>query len=361
MDDCRKDDYYELRNIYDSLSFPIVSFNGDLDVIHLNRSALERSEFQSFKEAIRQKCHTLLYRRDTRCPGCPLTSVETPLQQPLEKVITANEYGTTRLLQLRILPIPEEPARFIEIIEDITRKREIEEEAVRKENLAALGTMISGIAHELNNPLTGIGLTLQNLTANLSTMNPDEILKRLNLMHKDMSRAARIVSDILSFTSSNKGKFSQSDIVQVIHRAEANTRRLFPVQAKRIEWQFEGDDSSILPIHPEKIERLFINLFKNSLQAFDYSPGIIRVEIKKTARWTHILIEDNAGGINAENINRIFNPFYTEGNDGSGTGLGLTICHSIVKEHNGRIRVRSFDGITRFHISLPAAPSGEAS
>jgi signal transduction histidine kinase len=274
-------------------------------------------------------------------------------------IISSVENGEEKLLRILIHRPSAAHPYFVESIEDITLHRQRSEEEARKENLAALGTMISGIAHELNNPLTGIGLTLQNLTANLSTMDRDEILVRLNHLHKDMNRASRIISDILSFATPSKPKFSTGDLTQVIHRAWGNVNRLYPLLSKRVEWRYEGPESEIININQEKIERLFINLFKNSLQAFDYASGTILVSMTESDASVHIVIEDNAGGIPREHLNRIFLPFYSTGRDGRGSGLGLTICHQIIKEHNGRIRAGSSDGKTRFYISLPAGISAK--
>ncbi|WP_026053639.1 sensor histidine kinase, partial [Leptospira santarosai] len=94
-------------------------------------------------------------------------------------------------------------------------------------------------------------------------------------------------------------------------------------------------------------------LFKNSLQAFDYGEGKIRVEVRKTRNMVHIIVEDNAGGIPDNLIDKIFSPFFTKNKTGIGTGLGLSICHSIVREHSGELSVKSFEKKTRFRVSLP--------
>ncbi|MBI3396273.1 MAG: HAMP domain-containing histidine kinase, partial [Spirochaetia bacterium] len=108
--------------------------------------------------------------------------------------------------------------------------------------------------------------------------------------------------------------------------------------------------------NPEKIERLLVNLFKNSLAALDYKPGFIKVSARRVRRWVHFTVEDNAGGIPPVELKKIFHPFYTTSQDGRGSGLGLSISHSIVKQHGGRIRVRSSGGRTRFYVSLPVDP-----
>ena len=130
--------------------------------------------------------------------------------------------------------------------------------------------------------------------------------------------------------------------------------RLYPVLSRRIRWSLNSaDETVIFYFNQEKIERLLINLFRNSLQAYDYSPGEIRVEVRTSARYVHMIVEDDAGGIPQDQIRRIFVPFYSRSADGRGTGLGLSISLGIVREHNGRLSVRTNDRTTRFFVSLP--------
>jgi len=351
--------FREIRNILDSIIFPVIAVDGDFKVRRLNKAALDRSSISDFKEALGQPCYQVLYSRNSTCPYCPY-SAENGDQKDgttIEKIIheqSKTDNGVEeKTLRLLFHKMDSDRMIFLETIEDITLQRELHEEAVRMERLAAIGTMISGIAHELNNPLTGIGLTLQNLKANINTMTGDEILKRLNLLSKDLDRASRVVTDILTFSRPGEIKLAPGDIVQVIKRAIANIKRLYPVLSRRVEWIFEGENEVITGINPEKLERVFINLFKNSLQAFDYNRGSIKLDIKKTIKWIHIIIEDDAGGIPEDAVNRVFHPFFTKSVDSSGTGLGLSICHSIIAEHRGKIRLRSIGNQTKFYISLP--------
>ncbi len=221
------------------------------------------------------------------------------------------------------------------------------------EKLAAIGTMISGVAHELNNPLTGMELNLQNLVANVPTMDVQEVSRRLLIIRKDLTRAARVVNDILSFARTEKLQLTRGDMYNVVQRARENITRLYPVLSRKVEWRINTPVERVFYFNPAKMERLFINLFKNSIQAMDYGRGYIRVDLSKEGDSFHILVEDDAGGIPEQNLGEIFNPFYTNSRDGKGTGLGLSICHSIVDEHNGTISVDSREGRTRFKLTLP--------
>lgn len=323
---------------------------------------------ERYKEAIGQSCYRLIHDRDSICPFCPLdnewkvattpertSDEDRPIDSPSEeKIIHRPSDQGERTLKLDFIQGQTVRVRLVEIVEDITAQREQQEESLRMENLASLGTMISGIAHELNNPLTGMGLTLQNLEANLTTMDSREVLHRLQILQKDLRQAARIVSDILGLARPGNLRRNRADLLRVVQRAKANTVRLYPVLSRQIRWVIRSpDETMIFYFNPEKIERMLVNLFRNSLQAYDYSPGEIRVDMRRSQRYVHIIIEDDAGGIPDDQIRRIFVPFYTRSADGRGTGLGLSISLGIVREHNGRLRVRTIGKSTRFLVSLP--------
>ncbi|MDH5655881.1 MAG: ATP-binding protein [Spirochaetia bacterium] len=356
----KHDSFGELREILDSLIFPVIAVNTEFQVMRLNRAALERSSINQFQKAIGEPCYSVLYSRNSICPYCPIQENPAhPEENSIEKIIQEKvKSGEEKTLRLLFHKIDSKNFSFLETIEDITSQRELQEEAVRFERLAAIGTMVSGIAHELNNPLTGMGLTLQNLKANISTMSQDEINKRMNLLNKDLDRASRVVDDILTFSRPGELKLSPGDVVQVIKRAIANIQRLYPVLSRRVNWELTGEAEIITDINSEKLERVFINLFKNALHAFDYNEGTIMVDIKKTEKWTHIIIEDNAGGIPGNLLNKIFHPFFTNSQNKKGTGLGLTLCHSIITEHKGKIRARSLENHTKFYLSLPLMSAG---
>lgn len=351
------------RELLDSLPLPIFSIDSEYRISSVNRAGLEFAGFDEEKAApSKPLCHRTIYGREEICPYCPRRQDraeafgENVAIQKLIQVRTA----ARREASLRVTFTHTASGHLVEMLEDVTQERERQEETLRMENLAALGIMISGIAHELNNPLTGIGLNLQNLDANLASMDQNETRRRLGILRKDLNRASRIVSDVLSFSNPGRLRLTRAELLTVIERASATTRRLYPVLARQVEWRFP-EESVAFFFDPEKIERLFINLFRNSIQAFDYKPGYVTIEVRPARKHVHVIVEDNAGGIAPENLKRIFQPFFSNSANGRGTGLGLSICHSIVREHGGRIHVRSFEGRTRFYVSLPRHTSGDSS
>ncbi|TGL90174.1 sensor histidine kinase [Leptospira congkakensis] len=350
----------ELEAIYDVVQDPLVLIDSDFNIQRANLATILFAKNNKYDELLDRKCYEVLYQRTDICPYCPKINVKSKdknqtYSTPITREIFFRSEDKKQTLLLEFYPYPKQEDLFwmVEKISDVTKQREKEEESFRMRNLASLGILISGIAHELNNPLTGISLTLQNLKANWQNQPPEQIEKRLDMIKNDISRAAIIVSDIISFAKTDKVKVTLGDIVETINRAKDTVIRLYPHLSKNIVWRISCDYDYQFPFHPGKMERLFMNLFRNSLQAFDYRPGEISIELRKTKNWLHIIVEDNAGGIPDTIVQKIFDPFFTSNKSGTGTGLGLSICHSIVKEHDGNISVKSSEQKTRFTISFP--------
>lgn len=363
-----------LESILDGITEPILQISSDFNIAKANQTAIDFINL-SREELDTKKCYEAIYKRDEVCPYCPIQKTQEeidinlsfPIKQngkrnSISREILFKKKDRTQNLYLDFFPILNKDntiGSFVEKISDITSIKEKDEESLRMRNLASIGILVSGVAHELNNPLTGISLTLQNLQKSIKTSSVEFIEKRLEMMRTDLTKAALIVNEIISFAKSDKLKVSQGDICETIQKAYENAIRLYPVLSKNIVWELNFENNYFMPFNPFKIERVFLNLFRNSLQAFDYRSGKITVEVRKTKNMIHVIVEDNAGGMSSSVISKIFDPFFSNNKQSNGTGLGLSIVYSVIKEHNGNISVKSCDDITRFTISLPYG-SGEA-
>ncbi|WP_108927712.1 LIC_12097 family sensor histidine kinase [Leptospira johnsonii] len=354
----------ELQAILDGITEPLVLIDSGFRVRRVNKATLEFSSEPDFPSTLGRKCYEVLYNRSAVCPYCPMkdhhenesdfdAQFEGKGEIGREIFHVANDQKET--LYLDFFPIRKDGSivSIVEKISNITRIKEKEEENLRIRNLASLGIFISGVAHELNNPLTGMSLTLQNLMNNLSSMDPAFFRKRLEMIKEDLTRAAMIVLDVISFAKPDKLVTTTADIHETIMKAKDSVTWVYPVLSKNTEWEILSEPGMTFQFNPVKMERLFINLFKNSLQAYDYGEGKIKVEVRRTRNMMHIFVEDTAGGIPEDMLDKIFSPFFSKNKSGIGTGLGLSICHSIVREHSGELTVRSYDRRTRFKISLP--------
>lgn len=357
--------YKEIEQLLDVLPISIFAINQLFRIIRLNETALKLINSQNYKENIDELCYKKIHFRSDICPFCPLKEEWKQIDftnkkfQKIERIINKKDQNSEKIYKIVFILFPTGTIRIIEIIEDITKEIEKQEEIIRIENLATLGTMISGIAHEINNPLTGISLNLQNLIYNITSFTEiseekkKEILNRLKLIQKDLIKASYVVSDILSLSRPGIKEKHKLELQKIILKAKENILRIYPLLSNKIQWIIQDAKPIYLYGNPDKLERMFFNLFKNSIQAYDYKEGIINIRFKFSKNNVMLILYDEAGGIPKEIIKKIFVPFASTKYNTKGSGLGLSICYNIVREHQGKIKVKSFDGKTVFFILLP--------
>lgn len=234
------------------------------------------------------------------------------------------------------------------IIQDLSEIKRIRRELKEKENLALLGQMAAGMAHEIKNPLAGILTGLEFLHMQIDTEN-DIQRQSIELVIKEVKRLDRLVNDMTSFAKSKIKILSDVNIKDIIDRALELTKDKFAKKeinisthyAKSIK-QIEADEEQILEV--------LINLILNANQAIE-SDGEIRISVKQSPVNTEIAVTNNGPPIKQDIIEKIFTPFFTT--KSGGTGLGLSISYNIIKEHGGRLQVSNEDEGVVFKIILP--------
>lgn len=218
--------------------------------------------------------------------------------------------------------------------------------------MAAIGSLTSGIAHELNNPLNNIALTVETLTDDFADLSDDQKLQMLRQMYTQVERASLTVRDLLDFTREDTPAQIRVSVREIIE----STVKLIGNELNLNEIQLTMKFAEALPPitgNPSNLQQLFINLFINSIHAMP-DGGTLTVEALQDGGFVRVAVTDTGVGIPAENLERIFDPFFTTKEVGQGTGLGLCICQGIVKKHKGRITVESIVGKgTTFSVFLP--------
>ncbi|MFH1259825.1 MAG: ATP-binding protein [Elusimicrobiota bacterium] len=228
--------------------------------------------------------------------------------------------------------------------------KESQSRLIHAERLAAIGQLAAAVSHDLKNPLTGIQLAVVYLKKKLSAQ-PAEILNLLDSIGEEAEHANRIINDILIFSRPTLPVFKLVDLNRIIEESFSIAHLSGFIQGVKVVRNFY---SALPEINADssQLRRIFENLITNSCQAMS-GKGEIRIETKPGAEgMAEIIITDNGPGISPENINKIFNPFFTT--RAKGTGLGLTIVKGIIEMHQGAIRVESSPGEgASFVISLP--------
>lgn len=243
----------------------------------------------------------------------------------------------------------------LEIYRDVTTRRLVESKLLRTEKLAGLGQLVSGIAHELNNPLTSILGYSQLLLGRRLTM-PQQADARL--IHQEAERAAQIVKNLLLFVREARPERRAVNLNETVERT--TSLRNYELRVENIELtQDLGQELPPVMADPAQLQQVFLNLLINAEQAIRQGrgEGTIRVRTRKSAAGRVIFeISDSGPGIPQEIIPQIFDPFFSTKPFGTGTGLGLSITSGIVKEHGGEISVQSQLGHgAKFIVELPAA------
>ena len=238
---------------------------------------------------------------------------------------------------------------------DVTDLKRLEEQLIQAEKLAAMGQMLAGVAHELNNPLTAILGVTELLREREGTDDPTK--RQLELTHRQARRAARIVQNLLEFSRPASPHKKSLDVNSLVER----TLQLHEHSLRRNNIEVEFRPEPGLPSvigDANQLIQVFLNLVTNAEQAIREvrDSGRIQVRLTSNANRVRVTVQDDGVGIRPEALPRIFDPFYTTKRPGGGTGLGLSICMSIIREHGGNIEAETLPaGGTAFTVTLPIA------
>jgi two-component system sensor histidine kinase HydH len=235
------------------------------------------------------------------------------------------------------------------IIRDLGEVRRLQGEIRRKEKLAAIGGLAAGVAHEIRNPLSSIKGIASYFKNKFDENSDDE--EMAGVMIEEVERLNRVISELLEFARPTDLKLKTTDLSSLIKHSV----RLIEKEAsdKNIEIKLDLSQQPLsAEIDSDRFSQCLLNLYLNSLQAMEKDGKLSIRDSLTDDNLIVIEIRDTGPGIRAENLNKIFDPYYTTKT--KGTGLGLAIVHKIIDAHNGDIRVRSVPGQgTAFIISLP--------
>lgn len=279
--------------------------------------------------------------------------------QKIIRPLRVMEGATLRIARGDFRPVPVPSSRdetqqviaaFNRMVGELERRQD---QLLQARKLASLGTLTSGIAHQLNNPLNNISTSCQILLEEPDPGEPGLRGKMLTNIEQEVHRARDIVRGLLEFSREKEFCLLPTPLARVV---EQSVRLISSQVPPGIEITRDIPEDLSLNLDVQRIQQVFLNLIENAVHAIKSPPGQIKIgaKIEHDPEQVVITVEDTGCGISEQDLGRVFDPFFTTREVGVGTGLGLSIVYGIIQKHQGSISVESEEGEgARFIIRLP--------
>jgi PAS domain S-box-containing protein len=381
----------ELRTVFNGIQDLILVITPDQVIVDANDAFLRQMGYDR-REVVGKKCFEVYHQTNQSCYGensaCPLKSVIRNRESSTTIQTRTDPMGKRHYLEVTIYPLWEKDgkiSRFLEISHDFTERKLKEEEnrrrlelmvaertrelqettakLVHKDKMASLGKLAASVVHEINNPITGILnliLLIKRILKEEKKASGNKGFDRyLELMEAETRRISRIVSNLLTFSRQSRMELGEQDINRIVENTLLLNDNLFKIHNVQVKKELD-------PVLPQvvgsadQMQQVFMNMVSNAVESMEGKGGGIfgvRTWCRGDAGPIYISFADTGIGIPAEEIGKLFDPFYTTKKKGKGVGLGLSVVYGIIKSHNGTISVDSLPGRgSTFTIRLPLSP-----
>jgi signal transduction histidine kinase len=370
-----------LQAIFDSISDPLILMDADMRVITLNQAGADYYGLSHPRDLGNIACHKEFKDREDPCEGCGVPeAISSGKGKIFERTGFMDERRRERVFIYPVSLKSGENCSVLLRINDITEQRILEKQLVQSEKMSSLGTMVSSIAHEINNPNNFISFNIPILRDYVNEImpiidvyaerHPDFEMCRMpySLFREDIStlldniesgsrRISRFISNLKEF-SRLKDNVEETwiDLKGVVDQALSICQAQLKKNVKTMVISFP-DNAPRIWSDAYALEQILINLLANAAEAADKIESQVQLNVNIQDNWTaHIILEvrDNGCGMDHKTQHMIFDPFFTSKAGSGGTGLGLYVCHSLVERLRGRIEVESEPGKgSTFRIVLP--------
>lgn len=350
------------KAILDGFPGIIALFDVSLSAIWVNDTV-----WQSMDKPIGKLCHEIICKKSADCENCavPRSVIDGQVRIGTHRIEHGGD-GDDSFYEVIGTPVKDGKGRVesvVVIARDVTDRFQLERQLRHAQKMEAIGTLAGGVAHDFNNVLTPIMgyAEILKLKMRQEGFEDQSVFDYLGEILKAGKRAKSLVDQILAFSRSNE----QKESLQYLHPIVKEVIKLMRVTLPstiRIDQDIDQDCGTVF-VDPVQIHQVLVNLCTNSAEAIgsDHGTLIIRLKIVEyepanDRGWVQLIVEDSGCGMSSELRDRIFEPYFTTKEKGQGTGMGLALVHSIVKQHRGRIEVESEEGSgTTCIISFPRA------
>ncbi len=251
------------------------------------------------------------------------------------------------------------------VSQEVQKVKQQQQLLVQKSKLEYIGELSAGLSHEVNQPLGGISMGLDNILIRMAEGTIDEkyIRDKFLILFKDIERINQIIQHVRIFSRDQQEALKENvDVVKVLNNALSLVKMQLKDYQISLDLQFANEVFTVVG-NPYRLEQVFLNLLSNARYAVEEKEKLIKdvlygkkiaISCKRNNEFCEILVRDNGTGISKKHLPNIFDPFFTTKDEEKGTGLGLSISYGIVKEYGGKIEVQSKEGeFTEFLIQLP--------
>lgn len=331
---------YRWETTFDGIRDPLAIIDLNLQLLRSNKKFITGARHDS--------CHATFAGIDKACAGCPLPAAMAEGRPRVAEIKAKN-----RIYEVRTYPIflqaGEQPTSFVNQYVDVTDSKDLYARMLQNEKMGAIGTLAGHIAHELNNPLTGIRSLSQIL---LSETQEEQVQKDLEEIEKAAARCQNIIKNLLDFTNEQDTQRESTNLDETVERTLPMLKTALRQHRLHLDLNTRGEK---LMAFPHLLQQVVFNLVNNACQAMKQNGDVfISTQRRESPLRLELVIKDSGPGMTNEQKGRVFEAFFTTKPLGEGTGLGLSISKKIIERCGGSISFQSEVGKgTQFLIQFP--------
>ncbi|CCK80969.1 two-component system sensor histidine kinase NtrB [Desulfobacula toluolica] len=354
----------KLQAILDGISDVMAIMSSNFTIISVNGLF---SEIFKCENPEGQLCYEILKNRKTPCPECPIMTAK-KTGKVCRQLLVYPIKNKKHQFEVSVSPMEDSNKkifRFLFLMRDVTREKEFQEKYYYSKKMATVGVLAAGVAHEINNPLTSISGFSEGLKRRLPKLarcmedDPEsqELMEDFNeyigTIINECNRCRDIVKNLLTFSPRKRIDFTPVNLKNLVTDVlKLLCYRLKQNHLLKIELKFDPGIQMVRG-NAAELKQVLLNIICNAIDAVE-NEGRLQIYTATESRWVTLSVKDNGCGIAQENMDRLFDPFFTTKPVDKGTGIGLSTCYNIIKQHKGEISVTSKESMgSIFKIKFP--------